>query len=88
VGAWIGQSQLLTGLVIMALAGGVMAICWAIGGGFLGSLLSSAGRLVVGVARGTRPDPTLTLHHPAAHKMPYAPAIAVGMILSFFSVAG
>lgn len=86
VGAWIGPSQLLVALVVMALAGGVMAVGWALAGGFLGQLLRNTSSLVAGFGkRGFRPDPELVLDNPEARKMPYAPAIAIGTLISFFS---
>jgi prepilin peptidase CpaA len=77
VGAWIGPSQLLVALVMTSLIGGVMALVWAITGGFLYELLRGTAGLVVGRRKG------LTLANAAARKMPYAPAIALGTILSF-----
>lgn len=86
IGAWIGPSQLLVALVIMALAGGVMALCWAIAGGFVGELFRGCARLLVGFGkRGLRPHPELVLENPRSRKMPYAPAIAIGTLVSFFS---
>jgi prepilin peptidase CpaA len=86
VGAWIGPSQLLVALVVMALAGGVMALCWAAAGGFLGQLFGNTGQLLAGFGkRGLRPDPEFVLDNPQARKMPYAPAIAIGTLISFFS---
>lgn len=79
VGAWIGPSQLLIALVMTTLIGGVMAVVWAITGGFLKEVLVGAAGLVLGRRKG------LTLANPAARKMPYAPAIALGTILSFLS---
>ncbi len=32
-----------------------------------------------------RTDPELTLSNPRARKMPYAPAIAIGALMSFFA---
>jgi len=86
IGAWIGPSQLLTALVLIGVAGGVMALCWAIGGGFLGELLSGTGELLFSMRkRGLRPHPELVLTNPLTRKMPYAPAIAIGTLISFFS---
>lgn len=88
VGAWIGPQQLMLALVVMGLAGGVMALFWAVRGGFLKESLSGAGDLVFGMRkRGLRPHPTLVLGNPCARKMPYAPAIAIGTLFSFFSVS-
>ena len=86
IGAWIGPSQLIVALVVMALAGGVMALCWAVGRGFLGELLSNTGSLLAGFGkRGLRPNPEFVLENPRAKAMPYAPAIAIGTLVSFFS---
>lgn len=86
VGAWIGPSQLMLALVLTGMAGGIMALCWAIAGGFLGEMFNGAADFVFGFTqRGLRPDPKLNLSNPLTRKIPYAPAIAVGTIVSFFS---
>jgi prepilin peptidase CpaA len=86
VGAWIGPAQLMVALVVMAMAGGIMALCWAIGGGFVGELFDGTGDLIFGLKkRGLRPHPELILDNPLTRKMPYAPAIAIGTLVSFFS---
>jgi prepilin peptidase CpaA len=86
VGAWIGPSQLMIALVITGLAGGVMAVGWAAYRGFLGKLFAGSGELIFGLReRGLRPHESLVLSNPTAHKMPYAPAIAIGTLVSFFA---
>jgi prepilin peptidase CpaA len=86
IGAWLGPSHMLVALVLTALAGGVFAICWAAAGGFLGDLFRNTGNLIVGFKRrGLRPHPEMVLDNPLARKMPYAPAIAIGTVVSFFS---
>jgi prepilin peptidase CpaA len=86
VGAWIGPSQLVVAMVLTGVVGGIMAICWAIAGGFVGDLFTGTGDIIVGLKdRGLRPHPELVLTNPAARKMPYAPAIAIGTLISFFS---
>jgi prepilin peptidase CpaA len=60
IGAWVGPKQLLFAILITAMAGGLMAIGWAIYGKFTGDVWKS-------------------------RKIPYAPAIAVGTLVSFFS---
>ena len=86
VGAWIGSAQLMLALVLTGIAGGIMAVCWAVAGGFLGELFSGSSGLLFGFTkRGLRPDPELNLNNPRARKMPYAPAIAIGTLVSFFS---
>ena len=87
VGAWIGPYQLVFALMFMGLAGGFMAFAWAIRGGFLKESLSGTGDLIFGLRkRGFRPHATLVLANPSTRKMPYAPAIAIGAILSFLAL--
>ena len=86
VGAWIGPSQLTLALVVMGVAGGVIALLWAAWGGFLKQSLGAAGDLVCGFGKhGLRPHPELRLDNPNARKIPYAPAIAIGTIFSFLA---
>ena len=84
VGAWIGPSQLFVALVGTGLVGGVMAICWALAGGFLMDTFKGVSDLLFGLRkRGLRPHQSLVLDNPLAHSMPYAPAIAIGTLCSF-----
>jgi prepilin peptidase CpaA len=84
IGAWIGPVQLLAALLLTGIAGGVMAICWALAGGFLTETFRGIGQLLLGFRkRGLRPHPSLVLDNPLTRKMPYAPAIAIGTIVSF-----
>lgn len=86
IGVWIGPSQMLTALVLTGIAGGLIALCWAVAGGFVGEMFSGTGELIFGwKKRGLRPHPQLALDNPSARKMPYAPAIAIGTLISFFS---
>jgi prepilin peptidase CpaA len=86
IGAWVGPWQLLIALVVTGLAGGVMAIGWAIYGGFLSELFKGSGDLILGLSkRGVSARPDLVLTNPKARKMPYAPAIAIGTLVSFFA---
>ncbi len=85
-GAWIGPWQLFIALILTALVGGVMALGWAISKGFTGELFASTANLLPGqkkkdaeTADKARPA------KPAKRKMPYAPAIAIGTLLSFFA---
>jgi prepilin peptidase CpaA len=86
IGAWIGPSQLFIALVVTGMAGGVMVLCWALFGGFLKELLTGAGNLVFGwKERGGLRDPEMALSNPLRRRMPYAPAIAIGTLISFFA---
>src|SRR5579862_1457177 len=49
IGAWVGVRQLVLALVQTRIAGGIMAVCWAIMGGFLGSLFSGSGDVLFGL---------------------------------------
>lgn len=88
IGAWIGPEQLTTALVMTAIAGGIMAVVWAAAKGSLGKSLDGAGDLLAGFRkRGLKPHENLQLGNPSALKMPYAPAIALGTLFSFFTLA-
>ena len=84
IGAWIGPSQLAYALVFTGLAGGVIAICWAVAAGFAAQTLRGLGSLISGLARkGLKPHGTIVLSNPLTRRMPYAPAIAIGTLCSF-----
>lgn len=91
IGAWVGPHQMIVALVFIALAGGVMALGWAVVGGFAGELFEEAGNLVLGRKKqvyppGEQPTPAKVEAPSALHrKMPYGPAIAIGTLLSFFA---
>ncbi|MFL6416615.1 MAG: prepilin peptidase [Bryobacteraceae bacterium] len=85
VGAWLGPGQLMLALVVMGLAGGAMALGWAIRGGFLKQSLEGAGDLVWGWRSRTARTRRLTLDAPGARSIPYAPAIAIGTVFSFLA---
>ena len=87
VGAWLGPAQLFFALFFAALIGGIMVLGWAAFGGFLKDLFiraraifSSAGSSVEYFAIPNWSSPILL-----KRKMPYAPAIAVGTLMSFFA---
>src|ERR1035441_4859246 len=81
IGAWIGPDQLFIALVITAMAGGVMALAWAAVGGFLKELFTGTGDLVFGF-KNPKVQAEMKLSNPLKHKMPYAPAIAIGTLIS------
>lgn len=88
IGAWIWPQQLIIALVLTGMVGGIMALCWAAAGGFLGDLFRGTGNLLFGIGkRGIKPDPEMNLSNPLARKMPYAPAIAIGTLFSFLAHA-
>jgi prepilin peptidase CpaA len=85
IGAWIGPVQLFWALFFAALVGGIMALGWALCGGFLKDLFNGTSDLIFGwKQRGMHRDPAMVLANPLKRKMPYAPAIAVGTLMSFY----
>jgi prepilin peptidase CpaA len=81
IGAWIGPSQLLIALVLTALVGGAMALVWAARGGFLKELFQRTGDVIFSAKeRGEA-----ILSNPQRRKMPYAPALAIGTLISFIA---
>jgi prepilin peptidase CpaA len=85
IGAWIGPCQLVNALVLTGLAGGVFALGWALSGNFVGEIVRNSCSLVGHFfRRGIVPHPELVLANPKARRMPYAPAIAIGTLISFF----
>jgi prepilin peptidase CpaA len=85
-GAWIGPSQMCVALVATGIAGGVLALSLAACHGTLGESLDGAGDLVSRFStKGLRPHPTIVLGNSSARTMPYAPAIAIGTLFSFFA---
>ena len=89
VGAWIGPSQLTVALVVTGIVGGCLAVLWMVKNKRLGTSLDGAGDLIFGFIHcGVRRHPTLHLNNESAAAIPYAPAIAIGTLFSFFSLAG
>lgn len=86
IGGWIWWHKMLLALVLTGITGGIMALCWAAAGGFLGELFRGTADLVFASGRrGLKPDPELNLDNPLKRKMPYAPAIAIGTLLTFLA---
>jgi prepilin peptidase CpaA len=84
IGAWIGPNQLFFALIVTAMVGGLMVFVWALFGGFLKELFTGAGNLAFGFKkRAVREE--MVLSNPLKRKMPYAPAIAIGTLISFFA---
>jgi prepilin peptidase CpaA len=86
IGAWMGPQRLFVALILIALAGGVMALAWAAWGGFLKELFSGTGRLLLGWRKhGSEDGSELLRESPKTRKMPYVPAIVIGTLLSFLA---
>ena len=86
IGAWIGPSQLFIALVLTGMAGGIMVLCWAAMGGFMKELFTGTSDLIFGWrGRKQKGDQEPALANPLRRKMAYAPAIAIGTLISFFA---
>jgi len=86
IGAWIGPNQLFIALIFTGVAGGVMALGWAAFGGFTKDMFKGTGDLVFAWKKpGGLRDPEMALTNPLKRRMPYAPAIAIGTLMSFFA---
>lgn len=86
IGAWVGPRQLLTAVVMISLIGGVLALVWMVSKGVVGEAFAGAAELLASASRrGIAPHAELTLSNPRSRSMPYAPAIALGTLLSFFA---
>ena len=87
IGAWIGPGQVFFALVMTALAGGLIGVCYAASRGALGRSLDNTGDLLASRFRGTARQVS-SLNNPAGLSIPYAPAIAIGAVLAFFASRG
>jgi prepilin peptidase CpaA len=86
IGAWIGLEQTFWAVFFTAMAGGIMAICWIAYHKIFRKLLRYAGDLVLGGKRIKESgDAESSLDDLLKRKMPYAPAIAIGTLVSFFA---
>lgn len=80
VGAFLGPVQLLTALVITALAGGLLAVAVAIHRGMLYQSIVGAGSLVARLLGLPIAGPRPTIHTAGVLTIPYAVPIAIGAL--------
>jgi prepilin peptidase CpaA len=85
IGAWVGPEQMFWSIFFTAFAGGSIILCWVAYSGFIKLFTSAAGLFPGGKQRGIALQPALAHASPLGRKMPYAPAIAIGTVLSFFA---
>lgn len=86
IGAWVGPGQMLLALVLTGIAGGLMAVGWAVSAGFIKELFEGTGNLIFGSREHkSTQDADLTVTSPLQRTMPYAPAIAIGTLISFLA---
>jgi prepilin peptidase CpaA len=86
IGSWLGPEQTIFAIVITFCAGAVIGIIWAAARGSLMKSFDSTGDLLVGFGKnGLRGHQTIVLDNPDCMRIPYAPAIAIGTLFSFFA---
>jgi prepilin peptidase CpaA len=86
LGAWLGPVQMFWAVFFTSLVGGIMVLCWIAYRKVFKKLLLVAGDLVFGAKRnGIGREPESSLADLLKRKMPYAPAIAMGTLMSFFA---
>jgi len=86
IGAWIWPRQLLFSLVFTAMAGGIMVLVWLVFFVYLKKAFKAVRKNAGGKDSGVSTNPEPVELDPLKRKMPYAPAIAVGTLLSFFAI--
>lgn len=87
VGAWIGPAQMISALVMTAMAGGFLALAYAIRRRSLGRCLDSTADLLAEFpSNGIRLRGAAVLGNPEVIQLPYAVAIAIGTMFSFYAV--
>lgn len=84
IGAWVGPMQLFWAIFFTALAGGVIILGWAFYSLLKGLFMRAGDRFFGRKQREMRGDQESAPANPLKRKMPYAPAIAIGTVLSFF----
>ena len=77
IGAWIGPDQLFIALIVTAMAGGIMILLWAVWALGIKRLMNRS--------KNSDEEQRPALSAFLRRKMPYAPAIAIGTLISFFS---
>jgi len=86
VGAWIGPGQFLIAFVMTGIAGGIIAVAYALWRGCLGDCLDQTNELLMHFAKsGARAHGDIRLGGRKEVSIPYAPAIAIGTLFSFFA---
>lgn len=86
IGAWIGAGQLAFAMLVSAMAGGILAVAYAAVKRSFGSMFDRIFSLLCHFGHsGPKPHESIVLGHQSALSIPYAPAIALGTLFSFFA---
>jgi prepilin peptidase CpaA len=85
LGAWIGPGPALWMAAFTALAGGPLAVLVAVWHGYARTMMENVRSLLTfWRVAGVRPHPVLTLETGSAPRLPYAIAIAAGLIATLW----
>ena len=86
VGAWVGVQHIALTMVATAIAGAGLAVFYMLFYRRIGSTLQNMGELLhFHLTSGVRPHPEINLQDPAAIRVPYGLAIAMGTFFLFIS---
>ncbi|MFN7998314.1 MAG: A24 family peptidase [Bryobacteraceae bacterium] len=86
IGSWLGPGPVFFALIMTAIAGGLLAVCYAFWHRSLGRSLAGTGDIISELFHGNfRRDGERPLRNPAALSIPYAPAITIGTIFAFLA---
>lgn len=80
VGAWVGGTHILTVLIAIGLAGGVLAIVSMIFNKQLLQTLRNTVHLIGYLASGLQPHPEMNIQAPGSRRVPFGVAIAMGTL--------
>lgn len=85
LGAWMGPGQVVWVALYGSIAGGVLAVCVALGSGYLRTALTNVRSLLTfWVLVGPRPMPALTLEQGTGPRLAYAVPILVGTVVTLW----
>ena len=85
VGAWIGAIPILKVALYGSLAGGVLAVAIALRSGYLKKAFTNVKMLLMfWWVEGIKPFPALTLESTESLRLPYAVAIAAGLVVTLW----
>ena len=85
IGAWIGPAQMGFAIVYTFMAGGIIILCWAAIAFVVESFKKMRRHLAEANVGDVQVGSEPVIPKLLKRKMPYAPAIAVGTLLSFFA---
>lgn len=88
VGAWVGSAHVVTVIVVIALAGGVLALISTILNGHLLRTLRNIVQLVMyRLSSGLQPHPEMNVQVPSSARIPFGVAIAMGTLFCALNFA-